>query len=244
MAITTPAIDVAYDGDSREVLLAGFAEYGLAGLTAVNYLVEQLELEPQGHVRATGLPSITPFESGTPRHHSRLFTGPDTPLVVLVGELPIPEFVADEFAESLFEWAARDRIGEIVVCSGIPTAHGPDDHKPFYIATESYQRQRLAETDLTPMRGGYLDGLNGSLMARGLTTGRPTCLVTTPAHAQSPDAEAALRILNAVIDVYELDIDTAPLENFASEVAAYYTELAQRVERTGEEQFPDDRMYM
>lgn len=244
MATTTPTFEVAYDGDSREVLLAGFAEYGLAGLTAVNYLVEQLELEPQGHVRTTGLPSITPFEAGTPRHHSRLFTGPDTPLVVLVGELPVPEFVADAFAGSLFEWAERDGIDEIAVCSGVPVAHGPDDHKPFYVATESYQDRRLAETDLTPMQGGYLDGLNGSLMSRGLSTGRPTCLFTTPAHAQSPDAEAALRILDAVIDVYDLDIDTAPLENFASEVAAYYTELAQRVERTGEEQLPDDRMYM
>jgi len=244
MANTTPEFDVAYEGSPGEILLAGFAEYGLAGLTAVDYLVEQLDLQPQGHVRARGLPSITPFESGTPRHHSRLFTSPDTDVIVLVGELPVPEFVAEEFAESLLKWTERDDIDELALCSGVPFAHGPDDHKPFYVATEPYQQQRLTDTDLTPMHGGYLEGLNGSVMTRGLTTGRPTCLFTTPAHAQSPDAEAALRLLDAVVRVYDLELDTAPLETFASEVSTYYTELAQRVERTGEEQYPDDRMYM
>ncbi len=244
MASETPTFDVHYDGESKPVLLAGFAEYGLAGLTAVDYLVEQLDLQPQGHVRAEGLPSITPFESGTPRHHSRLFTSPETDAIVLVGELPVPEFVAEAFADSLFEWTDRDGIEEIGLCSGVPFAHGPDDHKPFYVATESYQRQRLTDTDLTPMHGGYLDGLNGSVMMRGLTSERPTCLFTTPAHAQSPDAEAALRLLDAVVRVYDLELDTAPLETFAGEVSKYYTELAQRVERKGDEQFPDDRMYM
>lgn len=244
MASATPTFDVEFDGATGEVLLAGFAEYGLAGLTAVDYLVEQLGLEPQGHVRARGLPSITPFEAGTPRHHSRLFTSPDSDVIVLVGELPVPESVAEAFAESLFEWTEGNGIDEIALCSGVPFAHGPDDHKPFYIATESYQHRRLTDTDLTPMHGGYLDGLNGSVMMRGLTTERPTCLFTTPAHAQAPDAEAALRLLDAVVRVYDLELDTEPLETFASEVSKYYAELAQRVERTGDEQYPDDRMYM
>ena len=38
--------------DAPETLLAGFSEFGLAGLTAVHYLVDQLDLEETGHITA------------------------------------------------------------------------------------------------------------------------------------------------------------------------------------------------
>lgn len=244
MSRAMPSFDVHYEGEPGPVFLAGFAEHGLAGLTAVDYLVDKLDLEQRGHIEPVGMPSITPFETGTPRHHSRLFANSDTPFTVLVGELPIPGYVSEEFATALFEWADRSPVEEVVLCSGVMFAHGPDDHKPFYVATESYQEVRLAESSITAMNSGYLDGVNGSVMRRGLESGRPTCLYTTPAHQQSPDVEAALRLLDAVTMVYDVEIDTEPLETFAKEVEQYYQELAQRVQRAGEEQHPDDRMYM
>lgn len=244
MSRATPTIDVHYEGDPGSVLLAGFAEYGLAGLTAVDYLVDKLDLEPHGHIQTHGLPSITPFEDGTPRNHSRLFGDDESAFTILVGELHVPDWISDEFAETLFEWASDAGIEELVLCSGVPFTHGPDDHRPFYIATEDYRARRLEDASITPMNSGYLDGINGSIVMRGVNDDIATCLYTTPAHAQSPDVEAALRILDAVTSVYGVEIDTEPLEAFAGEVQQYYSELAQRVERAGEEQVPDDRMYM
>lgn len=244
---TRPSFTVTTDSEpDSETLLCGLSEFGLAGLTAADYLVEQLALEPVGHVTADGLPAITPFEAGTPRHHTRLFSRPDLEVTVLVGELLVPGHAAGPFAEGVLSWAEEAGVSEVVVLSGVPIAHGPDDHRPFYIASDGYQRARnLDAAGIQAMSGGYLDGFNGTVTARGLDSPLRTAVFTTPAHAQAPDAEAALRLLNAVLAVYDLDVDTGPLEGFAAEVSKHYEELAERMaESTGDESMPEDRMYM
>ncbi len=239
--------DLSFDvrfGDDAGTLLAGFAEYGLAGLTAADYLTTELGLEQTGHIAVEGLPAITPFENGTPRRHTRLFSKPEFDFTILVGELAIPPFAARPFADGTTAQVEESGIEEIVVLSGVPIAHGPDDHRPFYIATEGYQKRRLEETDITPMTGGFLEGINAELLDLALETGVPTCLLTTPVHARTPDVEASLRLLEAVDRIYDIDFDIHPLETFAEDISRQYEELAARIEATRKEHVADDRMYM
>lgn len=242
-----PSFTITTEAETdSETLLCGFSEFGLAGLTAVDYLVDHLALEPVGNVSADGLPAITPFEDGTPRHHTRLFSRSDIDMTVLVGELLVPGHAAGPLAKSVLSWAEAADVSEVVVLSGVPIAHAPDDHRPFYIASTDYQRaHNLQEAGVQAMSGGYLDGFNGAVTARGLDSSLRTAVFTTPAHAQAPDAEAALRLLNAVLAVYDLDVDTGPLEGFAAEVSKHYEELAERMaESEADEPMPEDRMYM
>ena len=239
-----PQFDVRLD-DPSGTLVAGFAEYGLAGLTAVNYLAEQLGLEETGHVSVEELPAITPFENGTPRHHTRLYSKPELDVTVLVGELFVPPGAADPFGEAVLQYATEHEIEEVVVLSGVPLAHGPDDHRAFYVASRDYQAARLGgDHDIRPMSGGFLEGVNGELMQRAIDTALKTCVLTTPVHERAPDVEAALRLLEAFDAVYELDLDTGPLEEFAASVAEQYEELAARLEELREEPPHHDRMYM
>ncbi|ODR81458.1 hypothetical protein BG842_12225 [Haladaptatus sp. W1] len=236
--------EISHHEEPSGTLLAGFSEFGLAGLTAVNYLVEQLDLEEMGHITAEQLPAITPFENGRPRHHTRLFSRSDLDLTILVGELFVPVWAADPFATAILDWTAKHGVEEIAVLSGIPVPHGPDEHRVFSIATDDFHEKRLDGTDIPGMGRGFLDGVNATLIARGLDTPLATGVFVTPVHAQTPDVEAALRLIDAVRDVYGLTIDTDPLEAFAEEVGEYYAELAQRVESAGDRERPDDRMYM
>lgn len=69
-------------------------------------------------------------------------------------------------------------------------------------------------------------------------------IVTTPVHQQAPDAEAAIRLLDALAAIYDVELDTGPLEAFAAEIQQYYTELAERLERDRDAARPEDRMFM
>jgi uncharacterized protein len=246
MGPSDPTFELHGDPSLSATLLCGLAEYGLAGLTAVNYLVEALSLEPVGHVTADGLPTVTPFEAGTPRRHTRLFSAPDSSLTILAGELVVPPAAAAPLADEIVTWATRTSAQQVVVLSGVPVAHGPDDHRAFYIGSEGYQaRHDPAGSDVRPMAGGFLDGVNGAVTAAGMDAGVDTCVYTTPVHAQAPDVEAALRLLDAVDAVHDLDLDTGPLREFADEVSRHYAELAERMNADRpEEQVPEDRMYM
>ena len=232
-----PEFDVRAEG-STHTLVAGFGEYGLAGLTAANYLRTQLDLEETGHVAVEELPAVAPFEDGTPRHHTRLFSSPDHDVTVVVGELFVPPYAADPFADAVLEYAENGAVKEVVVLSGVPINHGPDDHRAFYVASEDYRTARLdGDHGIPPMPGGFLDAINGALMECGLSSPLRTCVLTTPVHAQTPDA--ALRLLEV------LELDPGPLEAFAA-VSKQSEELAARMEaqRAELESGPEDRMYV
>ncbi|AGN02029.1 hypothetical protein L593_10420 [Salinarchaeum sp. Harcht-Bsk1] len=239
-----PRVSVHEEQAVTEPVVAGFSEFGLAGLTAVDYLTTQFEMEPVGHVRADGLPSITPFTAGEPRHPVRLHASNDVPVTALVGEQFVPVWAADEFGESLLEWIDASEVDELCLVSGIPVPHGPEDHRAFWIATEDFRERRLEETDLDPMGNGFLDGVGAALLDRGIDTDLAVSVLVTPVHPQVPDADAALRLLEGLVDVYGIDVETGPLETFAEEVREYYGELSARLQTVAEDDQPEDRMYM
>jgi len=246
MASDAPEVsfEITAEPARASTLLCGFSRFGLAGLTAVDYLVDHLEMDPIGHVTTSELPTITPFENGVPRHHTRLFTRSDLDILVLVNELFVPQFAADDLAKAILAWTDEHGIEEAAVLSGVPVAHGPDDHRVFYVATEDYKTSRLRDLQIPAMGNGFLDGVNASLLARGMDTDFRTGIFLTPVHAQAPDVDAALRLIDGFEAVYGLDVDSGPLEAFAQEVQQYYQELANRLENVERGQMPEDRMYM
>jgi uncharacterized protein len=248
MSIQQPADQPSFhieqhEEPSSETLIAGFSAFGLAGLTAVDYIVDQLDLEERGHITVDQFPTITPFENGTPRHHTRLFSRDALDITVLVGDLFIPPFAAEAFSTALLEWTTETDIAEVTVLSGVPLPHGPDGHQVFYVASEDYQETRLTNAELSPMGSGFLDGVNASFMQRGMETSCATGILTTPVHAQAPDVDAALRLIESAQSVYDLDLDTEPLESFAAEVKNYYEGLSQHLEATEPQRHPQDIMF-
>ena len=239
----TPDFSVTHTAEPSGTILVGFSAFGLAGLTAVDFLIEHLELEQQGHVTVEGLPTITPFTDGTPRHATRLYSRDDLDVTVLVAELFVPASVGERFADAILDWTEAGGVEEVVVLSGIPIPHGPDAHQTFYIATADYQERRLRDRDIPAMGTGFLDGVNAALMSRGLDSSLGVCLYVTPVHAQAPDVDAAIRLVETVEAVYGLDIDATPLTAFADRVRQYYADLAARLD-DDETDVPEDRMYM
>jgi uncharacterized protein len=241
---TRPSFQITHETTPSERLVAGFSSFGLAGLTAVDFLVDQLELEETGYISAEALPSITPFRNGTPRHHTRLFSRPDLNLTLLVNELFVPPWAVDPFAKAVLEWTDTNTVQEITILSGSPLPHGPQEHQVFYVATKDYQSEQLASTDIPAMGTGFLDGVNASLIGRGMDTDLRVGVFVTPVHPRVPDVEAALRLLVAVEQLYSLDIDTTALEQFAGEIEQYYRDLEERLQAADQPDMYEDRMYM
>jgi uncharacterized protein len=240
---TTTDFTVSHDTEPSETLLVGFSQFGLAGLTAVDYLVDHLELTETGHITAEGLDPITPFVEGRPRHPIRLYSRDDLDVTVLVCEQFVPANAGGSLSEAILDWTAGHGVAEIAVLSGVPIPHGPDDHRTYYVATDDYRERRLADGAVPAMGNGFLSGVNAALVEQGIGSPLGVCLYVTPVHAQAPDVDAGIRLLETVSEVYALDVDTDPLREFAGEVQQYYGELAERMERTADVE-PEDRMYM
>ena len=245
-------VRVSSDRPPGETLLVGLSHLGMAGVTAADYLVRHVESEQIGHVAANGFPAITPFQDGEPRHPTRLYTLDGTELSVLLGELFVPVWAAQPFADALSEWSASAGVEEIAVLHGVPFPHGPEEHAVFHVSTPSYRTRRLAGTDIQPLGGGVLDGVIGEITTRGLDDRAPPVGVyVTPTHPPGPDIDASLLLLEAVQRIYGFTVDEEELRARSEELKQYYRELAQRMESLGEgeqslatREFPEDRMFM
>ncbi|MCL9816236.1 proteasome assembly chaperone family protein [Natronocalculus amylovorans] len=238
-----PTFSIEHRSKPSEILITGFSAHGLAGLTAANYLVDYLSLREEGYIRVEELPSITPFEQGQPRHPIRLYSKPNFDITILVSELFVPASFGGQLSSEILEWTEKNQVAEITIPAGVPIPHGPDGHQTYYIATEDYQQRRLTDMEVPPMGNGFLDGINAALIEQGMESSLGVGLLVTPVHAQTPDVEAAIRLVETISEIYELDIDASPLEAFAAEVSQYYNELAHRMEQP-EVDLPEDRMYM
>jgi len=246
------AVDMSPDVEPGQTLLVGLSSLGMAGVTAVDYVVRQLDSEEVGHVSPAELPAITPVADGLPRHHTRLYNLTDVDLTVLVGELFVPVSAARSFADCLLEWIGTNRIEEVAILNAVPYPHGPEQHQVYAVATEDYHGTRLDGTSIDGLPGGFLEGVPGELVSRSLGgQAPPTGVFLTPAHPPGPDAEAALRLLDAVEEVYDLAVDRDELESLSAEITRYYANLADQLaareesERSAaDREFAADRMYM
>lgn len=111
------------------------------------------------------------------------------------------------------------------------------------MATDDYREARLGDDAVPPMEAGFLDGTNASLLERGMDSPLGVGVFITPVHAQAPDVEAAVRLVDTVNGAYDLGVDPEPLTSFAAEIRKHYEGLAERMEESEPER-GYDRMYM
>ena len=147
-----------------------------------------------------------------------------------MGERFVPPTQAGSLAEAIATAGRKLDVSNSTMLTGVPVAHGPDDHVPFYIATPAYQKAYLGDIDIRPMGNGFLDGLTAELIIRGIDESFPTGVFTTPTHPQAPDVAAAIRLLTALRETHAIEIDTGSLEAFAANVEAHYRALAERMD--------------
>lgn len=236
------------DSDFGGTMIIGTASPGLVGVSVADHLVAETDAHQVGHVHARGLADVTPFTNGEPRHGVRLYAVPDTNVTILLSEVFLPTSVGEPFVEAIVEWATGVGIWEAVVPYAVPYQHGPEDHDAFYVATPAFRERRLADRDLRPLPGGFLDGMVGELLTAGLDRDAPIGALVTPAHPPGPDLEAAARLVEPIADLYDLSVDADELRRRADEQRRYYEELAERVQsledRSAEGRYPQDRMFM
>lgn len=245
MNVENAEFTVEHEGEASKTLVVGMSEFGLAGLTAVDYLVDRLELEKTGCITTEDLPSITPFEDGRPRHHTRFFSSEEVDFTVLAGELFIPLDAAKSFGDAVIDWTTANGVDEVVVLTGLVGPHSHDQHDVYYVATDDY-RERV-DGHLEPMGGGFLEGVHAEVVAHGIGTSLSVGALLTPAHPPMQDVDAAVRLVEAFKTVYGVDVDTSELRGYAREIREQYEQLAERMRKIEDEsrrRVAEDRAYM
>jgi uncharacterized protein len=253
MATNLPTFDLRTTSgtDPGDILIIGTANPGLAGLTAIDYLIAHTHTEQIGHVRTHDLPDITPFTQGAPRYPMRLFSSADSDICVLISELSVPVWAGEPFADAVISWTEAHGIDELCVIHGVPFPHGPQEHIVFHVGMPAFRERRIGDSDIPPLAGGFFDGMAGELMTRALDGDVPPVgALVTPTHPPGPDLDSALRFLDALETLYDIAVDETELRERAEELRKYYQSLVDRMQTLDQgdsprgHDHPEDRMYM
>lgn len=227
-------LEVDADEPPESTLIVAFPGPGMAGISATEYLIEQLELQETGHIQTSGLPAITPYVDGQPYHHTRLFSSPELECTFLTSELPVPVQLSEPFGRVLLEWIDDRTVEEVTLLTSIPWLEPVDEL--CYVASEDYRDSRLVDASIEPLHGGFLTGSNASLVSRAMDTTLRVGVIASSVDPRLPlDASAALRLAEGLEQLYDLEVDTTELREFADRTHEHYEALAAQLEAQQED---------
>lgn len=223
------ALEFETDQPPESTLVVAFPEPGLAGLSANQYLIETLDLTEVGYIQTRGLPAITPYANGRPHHPARLFSGPGFDYTVLTCEVPIPAQFAGPFGRRLAEWLEHHAVEEMTLLTTVP--HLEFSQGLYHVASRDYAEKRLGDETTTPLSGGFLTGVNATLVDQAIETNFRAGILATGGNPYVPvDGEATLRLVEGFADLYDIEVDTDTLKKFAEESSQYHRELSAQIE--------------
>ncbi|MFN3804071.1 MAG: proteasome assembly chaperone family protein [Pyrobaculum sp.] len=231
--------------DRRNILVMACPEPSLAGVVAVEYLIDSLAMEEIGAIRITEMPPVIAVVNGVAKLPHRIFYTKNTGVVAIRQHVPIPPQLYAEFIHKVLDWAEENKIKLVACLSAMPAVS--DDDAVYFVTEEGlverfkqYGFIPIKEATVTGLEGAYLDAvlsrnIDGALLiaesklltaikrlidSGKVATHRDVMLILNDLVGRvGPDVGAALKLVNAVAKLAEVQIDTTKLQEHASKYA-------------------------
>jgi len=233
--------------DKRNILILACPEPSLAGVVAVEYLIDQLQMEEIGAIKITEMPPVIAVVNGAAKLPHRIFYSRQAGIVAIRQHVPIPPQLYAEFIHRVLDWAEENKV-KLVACLSAMPALGEKESDAVYFVTEEGLVEKFKEYGFVPIReatvtgleGAYLDAVLGRSIDGVLLIAESKLLTAVKRLVDSgkvathrdviailndlvgrtgPDVGAALKLVNAVAKLAETQIDTSKLQEHASKYA-------------------------
>ncbi len=233
--------------DKRNILVMACPEPSLAGVVAVEYLIDALKMEEIGAIRITEMPPVIAVVNGAAKLPYRIFYSREAGIVAIRQHVPIPPQIYAEFIRKVLDWAEENKVKLVVCLSAMPAAGDRESENVYFVTEEGlvekfkqYGFEPIKEATVAGLEGAYLDavlgrGIDGALLiaesklltaikrlvdSGKISTHRDVMLILNDLVGRvGPDVGAALKLINAVARLAETQIDTAKLQEHASKYA-------------------------
>jgi len=235
-------------GDIRaDLLVLACPEPSLAGVAAVEYLIDQLQMEEIGAIKIAEMPPVIAVVNGAAKLPHRIFYSRQAGIVAIRQHVPIPPQLYAEFIHRVLDWAEENKV-RLVACLSAMPALGEKESDAVYFVTEEGLVEKFKEYGFVPIReatvtgleGAYLDAVLGRSIDGVLLIAESKLLTAVKRLVDSgkvathrdviailndlvgrtgPDVGAALKLVNAVAKLAETQIDTSKLQEHASKYA-------------------------
>jgi uncharacterized protein len=218
--------------DFKEPLtIVGFVSAGLVAQTALNHLINKLNMKEIAHVMSRHVPPSVLFVDGELKHPFRICSNQEGTLCGVVCDTPLPSAGAHPIASALVDWAEKKGIKELVVLEGFPLRGMPKERQSF-CAAEPEKRCECERKGMKMLSGRMvIHGIASGILSECLTRRITGMALMTPAIAFMPDPGVAATLVVALNKVYDLQADTSELLEKAVEIKRRLREVAENYQR-------------
>ena len=131
-------------------------------------------------------------------------------LFAVISDVPIDYTLADGFAESIIDFCKKNKIGMIIILSGLQ-AMGRDlvNLKTYGLVTNERLEKILYENEIPKFLSGMITGPDATILTRLKNSSVPTMMLYTECNFFFPDPEAAINTIKTVSRILKTEIDIA-----------------------------------
>ncbi len=217
-------------------VLIGVPDVGLVGIISASHLVTIFEdLREYAHVESSLFPPVVVVHKGKPSPPIRIYASTkDTPLLLIVSEIPIPPDSIHELSEALVNWLEQKNPNYIISLGGVGVPNRLEIEKPLVFAIGSNEKAEsiINEKKIEIFEEGMIIGPYAALMHCFQKRDMINIALLAQSHMKYPDPGAAASILEAVGTILDVEIDIDALLQRAEEIRLRTRDLMRDTGRT------------
>ena len=191
---------------SSSILFVGIPGPGLIGILSLTYIIHTLKMEIIGEVEHPDLSNIIFIDNGELFGPARIYK--KNSLFAIISDVPIDYTLADGFAESIIDFCKKNKVGMIIILSGLQ-AIGRDlvSLKTYGLVTDERLERVLYENEIPKFLSGMITGPDATILTRLKSSSVPTMTLYTDCNFFFPDPEAAINTIKTVSRILKTEID-------------------------------------
>ena len=214
------------------ITFAGFVGAGIAGPLAINHMIQKMDMVEIGVLRSKYLPPSTVFISGRLRHPFRVYANKEGTICAIICEITLRMEGLYTLVSAILDWITEKGSKEIVILDGVASTEHDDK---AYCAAEEDLVRIMADKDISMIPQGFITGIPGGILNECIVREIRGMTLLVKADQVSPDPVAAATLIEAINRFYDMNIDTAGLEEEKDQINSDFGELSKHYVKHREE---------
>jgi uncharacterized protein len=134
-------------------------------------------------------------------------------IYAIISDIPIFPEVANEFVSSIAQFCQKNKIGKVIVPSGVDTqSTDSKDAKTYGLATHSSFEKIMYENDMPKFIAGSIIGTDATVIMVFRNYGIPLLMLYTSCHPFFPDPQASIFAITSLAKVLKIQVDTKDIQ--------------------------------
>jgi uncharacterized protein len=196
---------------TNKILLLGFPGNGLIGTFTISYLISHMKMRLVGDIGHPGLPPTLFVENGEILGPIRIYHKDN--IYAIISDVPIFPEIANEFVSSVAEFCRKNKIGKVIVPSGVDTQSTDSKNtKTYGLATHQSFEKIMYDNDMPKFLAGSIIGTDATVIMVFRNYGIPLLMLYTSCHPFFPDPQASIFAITSLAKVLKIQVDTKDIQ--------------------------------